>query len=236
MRSVENKDENTQESMTDIQQNKRERESKDKNGNNEKNEGLGFWFEKWKNSKLSTEKKEKVVIFFLLGVFFLLVANPLSSFEGEKKVGNTEKKNSNSDKIEENDENDAYIALLENKLEKTISGMEGAGKVQVMITLKDSGQKILDKNQPYESSSERSKEEGKESEKSSTKSEQETVLVEVEGNTTPIVIQERYPEVEGVVIVCEGGDNQNLSLRIKEAVQALFSVDSHKIVVCKLQQ
>lgn len=230
MRSVENKVEDKCEHEEDSQENKKNDERKHTNGR------IGALLEKWKGNTLSTEKKEKVAIFFLLGVFFLLVANPLSVFESKKKTGDTEEKDSTSDKTEEINENDAYISLLENKLEKTISGMEGAGKVQVMITLKDSGQKILDKNQPYESSSERSKEDGKESEKSSTKSEQETVLVEVDGNTTPIVVQERYPEVEGVVVVCEGGDNQTLSLRIKEAVQALFSVDSHKIVVCKLQQ
>ena len=61
-------------------------------------------------------------------------------------------------------ENDAYIEELENKLEQTIAGMEGAGNVNVMITLKDNGEKILDKNQPYESEKETSSEEQKVSE------------------------------------------------------------------------
>lgn len=191
--------------------------------------------------RLAKEKKETIAILFLLGVFFLLIGNPLSLTEGKRSEGTermtTQKEeNVSTEEITKVTGKDAYIESLENKLEKTISGMEGAGKVLVMITLRDNGEKILDKNQPYESSSETNKEEGKESEKSNMSSNQETVLVEVDGNTTPIVIQERYPDVEGVVVVCEGGDNQELTLRIKEAVQALFSVDSHKIVVCKLQQ
>ncbi len=186
--------------------------------------------------QIAKERKEMIVILFLLGVFFLLIGNPLSVSNPKKNTSNEEGKKVVSEEITEVTEKDAYIASLENKLEKTISGIEGAGKVLVMITLRDSGEKILDKNQPYESSSETNKEEGKEFLKSNMSSNQETVLVEVEGNTTPIVIQERYPDVEGVVVVCEGGDNQELTLRIKEAVQALFSVDSHKIVVCKLQQ
>ncbi|MDE5863827.1 MAG: stage III sporulation protein AG, partial [Lachnospiraceae bacterium] len=128
------------------------------------------------------------------------------------------------------------IERLENKLEQTIGGMEGAGKVLVMITLKDNGEKILDKNQPYESETVKSKEEGKETESSQIRSQQETVLVDEGGDTAPIVIQEIYPDVEGVVVVCEGGDNSELTIRIKEAVEALFSIDAHKIVVCKLQQ
>ena len=194
------------------------------------------WMEKLQLIKISQDKKEKIAILFLLGVFFLLVATPISMFSGEEKEENSVVRQENTEKIQESGENDAYIEQLENKLEQTIGGMEGAGKVLVMITLKDNGEKILDKNQPYESSSEKSKEEGKETEQSTIKSDQETVLIEEEGNTQPIVIQELYPDIEGVVVVCEGGDNSELALRIKEAVQALFSIDAHKIVVCKLQE
>jgi stage III sporulation protein AG len=86
-----------------------------------------------------------------------------------------------------------------------------------MVTLKNDGEKILDKNEKQESQT-------------------ETVLLEEDGNTAPIVVQERYPDVEGVVVVCEGGDDAALSLHIKEAVTALFGIDAHKVVVCKLQQ
>lgn len=189
-----------------------------------------------KNLKLSREKKEKVIILFLLGVFFLLIATPVSSFSGKDKKSVSEEEPDVSDKTVENSKKDAYIEELENKLEQTIGGMEGAGKVLVMITLKDNGEKILDKNQPYESKTEKSSEEGKETESTSIKSDQETVLIEEGGDTTPIVVQELYPDIEGVVVVCEGGDNSELALHIKEAVEALFSIDAHKIVVCKLQQ
>lgn len=197
-----------------------------------------LWFHKLGDIKLSKEKREKIAIVFLLGVFLLLVATPVSSLPDTKKNSTSQgdKEIVSEEQTIKVNEKDEYIEGLENKLEQTIGGMEGAGKVLVMITLKDSGEKILDKNQPYESSSEVRKEEGAEIQQSSIKSDQETVLVEEEGNTGPIVVQELYPDIEGVVVVCEGGDDSELSLRIKEAVQALFSIDAHKIVVCKLQQ
>lgn len=200
------------------------------------NIGEKFSFPLIKGLKISQEKKEKAVIIFLLGIFFLLAATPLSSFSGKKEEKKTTENEKTLKQSEKKEEYDAYIETLENKLEKTIEGMEGAGKVLVMITLKDNGEKILDKNQPYESESGKSKEEGKESETTSIKSDQETVLIEKEGDTAPIVVQEIYPEIEGVVVVCEGGDNNALVLHIKEAVQALFSIDAHNIVVCKLHQ
>lgn len=194
------------------------------------------WSERFPVIKVSKEKKEKIAILFLLGVFFLLVATPVSSITSDKNTLTTNTNSTETEEIKQNVKNDEYISMLENKLEQTIEGMEGAGKVHVMITLEDSGEKILDKNQPYESSSEFVKEDGKESEISTIQSDSQTVLIDVDGDTSPIIIQERYPDIEGVVVVCEGGDDSKTSLRIKEAVQALFSIDTHKIVVCKLQQ
>ncbi len=187
-----------------------------------------------KDIKLDADKKEKIVIFFLLGVFFLLIATPVSDLTGNrKKQKSTKTGTSQQTQQKKIQEKDAYITALENKLEQTIEGMEGAGKVDVMITLKDNGEKILDKNQPYESEEETNTEENKESKKNRIQNNQETVLVETEGNTEPIIVRELYPDIEGVVVVCEGGDNSALTVKIKEAVQALFSIDAHKIVVCK---
>ena len=187
-----------------------------------------------KDIKLDADKKEKIVIFFLLGVFFLLIATPVSDLTGNrKKQKSTRTGTSQQTQQKKIQEKDAYITALENKLEQTIEGMEGAGEVDVMITLKDNGEKILDKNQPYESEEETNTEENKESKKNRIQNNQETVLVETEGNTEPIIVRELYPDIEGVVVVCEGGDNSALTVKIKEAVQALFSIDAHKIVVCK---
>lgn len=41
------------------------------------------------------------------------------------------------------------------------------------------------------------------------------------------------PEIEGVVIACTGGDSAVIVEEITEAVQALFSVQSHKIKILK---
>ena len=196
----------------------------------------------FKKGSFDKDKKEKILIGFLLGVFFLLVAAPVSDFTG--KTGNkkiNDKAGDNSEQIvmskadAKNISNDEYISYLENKLEQMIGGMDGAGRVMVMITLKDGGEKILDKNRPYESATDTSKEDGKEEVSEKIKSMQETVLVEQDGNTGPIVVKESYPDIEGVVVLCEGGDNKELALKIKEAVSALFSLDAHKIVTGKLK-
>ncbi|MFR7444694.1 MAG: hypothetical protein ACLUUO_16185 [Sellimonas intestinalis] len=41
--------------------------------------------------------------------------------------------------------------------------------------------------------------------------------------------------MEGVVVLCEGGDQPVVVQEITEAVEALFSVESHKIKVVKMK-
>lgn len=187
-----------------------------------------------KLDKIDKEKREKILIYFLLGVFLLIVAAPVSDMSGKNKQESS-RSTVVSKPEEKNDINNAYLKYMENKLEQTIGGLDGAGRVLVMITLKDGGEKILDKNRPYESQSEHDKEDGKETSRESIKSDQETVLVEKDGDTSPIVIKEQYPEIEGVFVLCDGGNDKVLSIKIKEAVSALFSVPEHKIVVGKLR-
>ena len=49
----------------------------------------------------------------------------------------------------------------------------------------------------------------------------------------PYVSKELTPEVEGVVVVADGGDNAVTVQNISEAVQALFGVEAHKIKIMK---
>ena len=47
--------------------------------------------------------------------------------------------------------------------------------------------------------------------------------------------KELTPAVEGVVVLCDGGDEPVVVQQITEAVEALFPVESHKIKVVKMK-
>ena len=49
----------------------------------------------------------------------------------------------------------------------------------------------------------------------------------------PYVTKELTPEVAGVIVIAEGGDDPVAVENIIEAVQALFEIDTHKIKVMK---
>lgn len=53
-------------------------------------------------------------------------------------------------------------------------------------------------------------------------------------NSFTYTTQNSYPEVEGVFVVSQGGDNSSVKLAITEAIQALFGIDVHKIKIVKM--
>ena len=61
------------------------------------------------------------------------------------------------------------------------------------------------------------------------------MLVESEtGGSEPVIVKEIEPEIEGVVIICKGGDSEYVKSEIVDAVLALFDVPAHKIKVMKM--
>ena len=54
------------------------------------------------------------------------------------------------------------------------------------------------------------------------------------GQEKPYVSETMEPEVSGVLVVAEGGDDPVTVREITEAVQALFGIEAHKIKVMKM--
>ncbi len=118
---------------------------------------------------------------------------------------------------------EAYIAFQEEKLRGILSQVKGVGTVSVMITLKDGGEKIIEKDVTKSES---------ESDGSSQKSRSETsIMTSADSGEYPYVSKTLEPEIEGVLVSCTGASDPNVAMKVTEAVQALFDVPAHKIVV-----
>ncbi|MPN44414.1 hypothetical protein SDC9_191979 [bioreactor metagenome] len=113
-----------------------------------------------------------------------------------------------------------------------LSKIQGAGQVDVMLTFRVSTESVVAHEEKTEES--RSQENGKTSENLS----KETTVVMTEdgkGNTSPLVLTENSPQVEGVVIVAQGGDNAVVCKALSSAAQALLDVPAHKIAILKMK-
>lgn len=117
----------------------------------------------------------------------------------------------------------AYAENMEKRLTDMLGNMDGISDVSVMITVKDSGEKVALKDRST------SKSEGSGSSQSSVT--EDTVIRDDGSVKEPYVTKYNEPEIEGVVICCRGAENGEISLNITNAVQALFDVPVHKIVI-----
>lgn len=51
------------------------------------------------------------------------------------------------------------------------------------------------------------------------------------GNVRVMITEQRSGEIEGIVVIADGGENAVVVRQVTEVVQALFSIDAHKIKV-----
>lgn len=167
---------------------------------------------------IETIGMKKLLLLFALGIGLILLSIP----SGEKKeTAKTETA------TESEDSTDAYVKKQEKRLVKALQHVAGVGKVKVMITVKASKESVVNKDSPYEESTGEKEKTVKEGE--------ETVLVEEDGEKVPYVIKEVEPEVEGVVVVAQGGGNDVVNQNIVEAVSVLFHISSYKVKVLKME-
>lgn len=128
----------------------------------------------------------------------------------------------------------SYESRLEARVKEILSHVDGVGKVDVMIVLKSSGEKVIH----TDGSSSRSVTEETDSGGGSRRIESEeendsAVLSSADGASSPIIEKELLPEVSGVIISASGGGSPQVRAEISSAMEALFGLPAHKIKVMK---
>lgn len=221
--------------------------------------------EKWKQ-KIRNMKKEDYIVLLLIGVLLLIISLPtdkekkggngagvLQEKNGQEG-GNTAEPGERTEKtsaggtqelvIETGNFNnnnsyslDSYVDSLEKRMEEIISGMEGVGKVQVMITLSDTGMEILERNREITASDLEETDNAGGNRKNTESSQREEVIYkrDADGNETPYVVQRKLPEVTGVVVIAEGAGNTKVKENIIGAVSVLFNLNEHRIKVIRMK-
>ena len=121
---------------------------------------------------------------------------------------------------------------LEQRLAAVLSRIEGAGEVSVSLTFARSAQTEYASNA---STTVRTTEEsGADGQIRSTNEQTASdSLVLADGNGGPVILQQTMAEVQGVLVVAEGGGSKEVRAQIAEALQNLLAVPAHKIVICQ---
>ena len=176
--------------------------------------------------------KQQLFILLLAGILLVVIVSPVPDQE-EERIGTGA--GVQETEMEGGDFGQEYEKLLEKRVESTLECVEGVGKVKVMITLKSSGEKVIEKDSQSEENHVTEEDSKGGSRSSDDQSVNHTSVYEQksDGTQTPYVSKEMTPEIEGMVIAADGGDNPVVVKNLTEAVQALFGVDAHKIKIMK---
>lgn len=127
-----------------------------------------------------------------------------------------------------------YEQQLETRVKNILKNVDGVGKVDVMIALYASSEKVIrsDTNSSGSLTEETDSSGGTRRSESSAYS-TTTVMEDSNGNSAPVIEKEVYPEISGIVISAEGGDDPKVRSEISTAMEALFGLPAHKIKVLK---
>ncbi len=178
--------------------------------------------------------KEEWIILILAGVFLMIVFWPSADNEDKNNKAKTDISLGN---IEEKEE-DSYKAQMERQLEEILRSIEGIDSVHAMITFSTSEEEVVlsENKNTAETTCEEDSQGGNRTIESN--SYEETVCyTKTEGeDLCPYITHTVAPKAEGVLIVVGGSRASSLRTQIVRAVQALFDVESHKVVVIKMKE
>lgn len=159
------------------------------------------------NSILNKIKSSKFLQYLL--VIVLLIVAAFILFGGEMGKKNTES----------NSFSQSYVTDLEFRLENTLSKVEGAGKVSVVITVESGMESVLAMETVTKESSA-----GK-----------ETIETPIIVNGKTVTLKEMYPKITGVLIVAEGANKIGVLNRIQQATTSLLDINVNQIEILTMK-
>lgn len=130
-----------------------------------------------------------------------------------------------------------YALEQEERLTRLLEQVEGVGRVEVMVTLEQSAEEVALSDQNSENSTVSEQDaNGGTRESNEQRMEEQTVMIEnAQGVLVPYVVKIREPVINGIVVIADGGANDDVRKNITEMIQALFGIEAHKIKVVKMK-
>ncbi len=160
-------------------------------------------------------KSPKILIIGgLVGIVLIFISSLSGGQQKEKKL---------SDATEFTTEE--YKENLENDIEKVVEGITGSKNASVIITL-EGGIEYSYADTVEEASADKS-------ESSDFEMKKGYITVKTaDGGEQALLVATKLPEVRGVAIVCEGGDNEAIKQKIESTVTAALNITSKRVYIC----
>jgi stage III sporulation protein AG len=161
--------------------------------------------------------RKRNIILCIIGAIALLIIVVSELFTGEDIPSPQENR---SEYAED------YIERTEKELCSILEDIDGAGRVEVMITLESCYENVYAKGHSTQKDVDDSGEQ-------SQLTEEYVIVKNGSGTEECLVVKVYEPVVKGVAVVAEGADNAQVKKAITETVCALFDISSNKVSVIK---
>lgn len=142
----------------------------------------------------------------------------------------------NNDEVSENNEKavsdmeysmEDYTQKMEKRLKDIIQQIDGVGKAEIMLT--------VNCTEEYVYAEEISSDIMRDGDRSSSGTENRYVFSGNSSDKNALVKKIITPQINGVVIVCEGGDKSSISEKVYNAVSTALDIPSGKIYVAGIK-
>lgn len=148
------------------------------------------------------------LLVLLVGAVLMLLPTGQSASSSTSEAPETEQTAEQTEAIEQ-----ALAAIL--------SQVDGAGRVEVLLSLDYGTERFYQSDEKQSSADEY---------------ERETVFSQAgSSERTPVVTRTRYPVYRGAIVVCEGAGSASVELELVRAVSRLTGLGSDKISVMKMK-
>lgn len=152
-----------------------------------------------------TEKSKKLLLAVgaVIGIILLI-------FGGTGKVGTSKQKEAVYSL-------DYYTKELEARIESLCTSVGGIEYAKVLLTLDNGSEYVYAQNEKNSGSQ--------------SGSAKDYVIISDSKTDSPILVNEIYPKIRGVAVVCTGGDRADVQRTVTELLTAALGLQSNKIKV-----
>ncbi len=128
-----------------------------------------------------------------------------------------------------------YRMALSEELGNMIASIEGAGRTKIMLTLKNTEIELYatDNNTQQKETSEK-RDNNENADRQSNEKKECIIVRQKDGSEKALSTGRAMPQVNGVLVVCDGGDNEAVCSDIKAAVSAALNISEALVFVTKL--
>lgn len=170
-----------------------------------------------------------IVILGLLGIFLIFISTYIKPTSAASAEVEEESEIISASELEE------YRNNISEELGNMLASMDGVGRTKVMVTLDGTVRNVyatdVDVN-GRETSRKNGSDEN--ADKQSTEKKSCIVIRQKDGSEKALTIGQLMPQIKGVLVVCDGGDDKATRENIIAAVSAALDISETHICVSKL--